>query len=153
MAINRVLLVILDGVGIGALPDAKSYGDEGAHTLRHIAERVKGLSLPTMARLGLGAICDIPGVGVPESLVGSYGKMNEVSAGKDTTTGHWEIAGLHLKNPFSLFPNGFPKKLIDDFITETGVKNILGNKAASGTEIIRELGEEHLKTSIPIVYT
>lgn len=143
----------MDGVGIGALPDAKKYGDAGSHTLRHIAERIGGLKLPTLEKLGLGAVSKIPGVGVPKKLIGSYGKMREVSPGKDTSTGHWEIAGIHLKKAFPTFPNGFPKKIIDAFVRETGVKGILGNKAASGTEIIKELGEEHLRTTYPIVYT
>jgi phosphopentomutase len=143
----------MDGVGIGALPDAGKYGDAGSHTLRHIAERVGGLKLPTLEKLGLGAISKIPGVGIPKKLDGSYGKMNEVSPGKDTSTGHWEIAGIHLKKAFPTFPNGFPKKLIDAFIRETAIVGILGNRAASGTEIIKELGEEHLKTKYPIVYT
>ena len=143
----------MDGVGIGALPDAGKYGDAGSHTLRHIAESVGGLKLPTLEKLGLGAISKIPGVGIPKKLAGSYGKMNEVSPGKDTSTGHWEIAGIQLKKAFPTFPNGFPKKLIDAFIEKTGVERILGNKAASGTEIIKELGGEHLKTKYPIVYT
>ncbi len=153
MAINRVAILVMDGVGIGALPDAGKYGDAGSHTLRHIAESVGGLKLPTLEKLGLGAISKIPGVGIPKKLAGSYGKMNEVSPGKDTSTGHWEIAGIQLKKAFPTFPNGFPKKLIDAFIEKTGVERILGNKAASGTEIIKELGGEHLKTKYPIVYT
>lgn len=153
MAINRVAIMVMDGVGIGALPDAGKYGDAGSHTLRHIAERVGGLKLPTLEKLGLGAISKIPGVGIPKKLAGSYGKMNEVSPGKDTSTGHWEIAGIQLKKAFPTFPNGFPKKLIDTFIRETGIEGILGNKAASGTDIIKELGQEHLRTKYPIVYT
>ncbi len=153
MAINRVLILVLDGVGMGALPDAAHYGDTGSHTLRHIAEKMGGLTLPTLEKLGLGKIDAIPGVNPKAETLGSYGKMLEASPGKDTSTGHWEMAGIHLKEPFPTFLQGFPKKLIDTFIQETGVKNILGNKAASGTEIIKELGEEHLKTEYPIIYT
>ncbi len=153
MGINRVLILVLDGVGIGALPDAASYGDSGSHTLRHIAEKMGGLTLPTLEKLGLGKIDFIPGISSTLETVGSYGKQLEASPGKDTSTGHWEMAGIHLTKPFPTFMNGFPKELISAFIQKTGVKNILGNKAASGTEIIKELGEEHIKTKYPIVYT
>lgn len=155
MDIKRVLILVLDGVGIGALPDAKSYGDEGSHTLKHIAEKTP-LKLPTLSTLGLNQIDDLPGVekvNPPGNIIGSFGKMSEASPGKDTSTGHWEMAGIHLDKAFPTFPNGFPKELIDAFIKETGVGQILGNKPASGTEIIKELGEEHLKTDYPIVYT
>lgn len=153
MGINRVLLMIMDGVGIGALPDAAQYGDEGAHSLRHVSEKIGGFKLPNFEKLGLGGISDIPGLRPDGAFVGSYGKLYEVSPGKDTTTGHWEMAGIHLDKPFPIFPNGFPSELIDNFVKETGVKKILGNKPASGTEIIKELGVEHIKTEHPIVYT
>lgn len=153
MAINRVLILVLDGVGMGALPDAAQYGDTGSHTLRHISEKMGGLNLPTLEKLGLGKIDSIPGVSSTAETVGSYGKQLEASPGKDTSTGHWEMVGIHLKKPFPTFMNGFPKELTSAFIQKTGVKNILGNKAASGTEIIKELGEEHVKTKYPIVYT
>jgi len=153
VGINRVLLMIMDGVGIGALPDAAQYGDEGAHSLRHVSEKIGGFKLPNFEKLGLGGISDIPGLRPDGAFVGSYGKLYEVSPGKDTTTGHWEMAGIHLDKPFPIFPNGFPSELIDNFVKETGVKKILGNKPASGTEIIKELGVEHIKTEHPIVYT
>lgn len=152
MGINRVLLLILDGVGIGALPDASQYGDEGSHTLKHVIEK-KELKLPILSKLGLGLIEKIQGLHTSDTILGSFGKMKEISPGKDTTTGHWEMMGIHLEKPFPTFLAGFPKELIAQFISETGVGNILGNKAASGTEIIKELGEEHLKTECPIVYT
>ena len=112
MAIDRVLGIVMDGVGCGALPDAKSYGDVGAHTLQHIAQHQSGLNLPHFSKLGLGKIDDIPGVSQPTEVVGSYGKLSEVSAGKDTATGHWELAGIHLKEAFPTFPDGFPKELV-----------------------------------------
>ena len=153
MAINRILLIVLDGVGIGAMPDAKQYGDEGAHTLRHIAEKTGGLRLPTLEKLGLGAISEIPGMAAPKQPMASYGKLAEVSAGKDTTTGHWEMVGIHLTKPFPVFSNGFPEELINALIQKSGIGGVLGNKAASGTEIIQELGQKHLRTKFPIVYT
>ena len=125
----------------------------GAHTLQHIAQHQSGLNLPHFSKLGLGKIDDIPGVSQPTEVVGSYGKLSEVSAGKDTATGHWELAGIHLKEAFPTFPDGFPKELIEAFKKQTGVSNILGNKAASGTEILKELGQQHLKTKYPIIYT
>ena len=153
MAINRVLILVLDGVGIGALPDASSYGDTGSHTLKHIAEKMGGLQLPTLEKLGLGKIDTILGISSTTETIGSYGKQLEASPGKDTSTGHWEMAGIQLKKPFPTFMEGFPEELINAFIQETGVEKILGNKAASGTEILKELGEEHVKTEYPIVYT
>jgi len=150
--IKRVLILVLDGVGIGALPDAHQYGDEGSHTLKHISEKVT-MKLPTLSKLGLSHIDQDLKIEKNTSPIGSFGKMLEASPGKDTSTGHWEMVGIHLDKPFPTFLNGFPKELIDQFIQKTGVGKILGNKAASGTEIIKELGEEHLKTEYPIVYT
>ena len=149
--INRVTIVVLDSVGIGALPDADKYGDEGANTLVHIAEEMDGLELPNMAELGLGKITEIKGVPA-KSAKGAYGKMQEKSGGKDTTTGHWEIAGIVLDEPFRTYPDGFPDEVIDRFEEAVG-REVLGNKAESGTVIIEELGKEHMETGKPIVYT
>lgn len=149
---GRVFLVVLDGVGIGELPDAKLYGDEGSNTLGNIAEQVDGLDLPFLGSLGLGNITQIKGVPAMAQAKGAYGKMAEASPGKDTITGHWEMAGVVLTRPFPVYPNGFPEGLIQAFEKEIGRK-VLGNKTASGTEILEELGEEHLATGAPIVYT
>jgi len=149
---KRAVVVIIDGVGIGELPDADKYGDRGSDTLGNIAKAVGGLDLPVMESLGLGKIKPIAGLAAHIKARGNYGKMAEVSPGKDSTTGHWEIAGLICREPFPTYPNGFPKEIIDEFTRRTGLE-VLGNKAASGTEIIKELGEEHLRTGKPIVYT
>jgi len=148
----RIVLIVLDSVGIGAMPDAHLYGDEGSNTLVNTARAVGGLHLPNMGRLGLGRLADIPGVKPVDPAEGIFGKMMEKSPGKDTTTGHWELAGVVLKRPFDLFPNGFPEELIREFEKRTGRK-VIGNKPASGTEIIRELGPLHEKTGALIVYT
>jgi len=150
---NNFFIIILDGVGIGELPDAANYGDAGSDTLAHIAETVGGLKLPSLEKMGLGNIKNIKGLQVQSHPLASYGKMKEVSKGKDSTTGHWEISGLYVDTDFSYFPDGFTKEIMDDFLEKTGCKGYLGNKAASGTEIIKELGEEHVKTGFPIVYT
>lgn len=150
--VDRVCLVVLDSVGIGELPDASRFGDQGSHTLRHAAESVGGLVAPNLERLGLGCIDDIPGLACPDHPAGAYGKMAERSAGKDTTTGHWELAGVVLDSPFPVYPNGFPPDVIEAFERAIGRK-VLGNKPASGTVIIEELGVEHLRTGYPIVYT
>ncbi len=149
---KRVIVIILDSVGIGVLPDAAEYGDYGANTLVNIARSQGGLFLPTMASMGLGSIEQIDGVEKLHQPIGSYGKMAEISKGKDTTTGHWEMAGCPLFKSFPLYPNGFPPEVIELFIQYTG-RTILGNKAASGTEIIDELGPKHMETGEPIVYT
>jgi len=145
-------LLVLDGVGIGELPDAADYGDEGSNTLVNMAKAVGGLNLPNLQRMGLGNIERIEGVPPAEKPIACYGKMREVSAGKDTTTGHWEIAGIIREKPFPTYPNGFPPEIIEAFEKAIGRK-VLGNKPASGTAIIEELGEEHLRTGYPIVYT
>ena len=150
---NNFFIIILDGVGIGELPDAANYGDAGSDTLVHIAETVGGLKLPSLEQMGLGNIKNIKGLQAQSHPLASYGKMKEVSKGKDSTTGHWEISGLYVDTDFSYFPDGFTKEIMDDFLEKTGCKGYLGNKAASGTEIIKELGEEHVKTGFPIVYT
>ena len=149
---DRVIVIVLDGVGIGALPDAADYGDLGAATLQHVAEAVGGLILPHLNELGLGRIAAIEGVAKTVSPRGCWGKMVEKSAGKDSVTGHWELTGVILDSPFATFPDGFPEPIIADFIAATGFTP-LGNIAASGTDILKKLGEEHLRTGQPIVYT
>jgi phosphopentomutase len=150
---KKVIFVVLDGVGIGALPDAGTYGDTGTNTLGNISRAVEKLALPNLQRLGLGNIVSVQGVLKVDDAEGCYGKMAERSKGKDSTTGHWEIAGIITELPFPTYPEGFPETVIRGFLEVTGVKGILGNKAASGTEIIKELGDEHVKTGFPIVYT
>ena len=150
---KNFFLIILDGVGIGELPDASNYGDEGSSTLTNIAKAVGGLNLPNLKKMGLGNINTIAGIDNIENPLASYGKMMEVSKGKDSTTGHWEISGLFVDTDFTYFPNGFPDDLIQKFKEVTGCGGVLGNKPASGTEIIKELGDEHVKTGFPIVYT
>ncbi|MDR6549394.1 phosphopentomutase [Paenibacillus qinlingensis] len=152
MRFERISLIVLDSVGIGELPDAEQFGDLGAHTLGHIAEKVSGFALPHLQQMGLGNIADIQGIPPVSSPEGYYGKMAEVSVGKDTMTGHWELMGLRISTPFNVFPNGFPEALISQFEQETGRK-VIGNKPASGTEILDELGEEQMKTGAWIVYT
>lgn len=152
MRFSRVFLIVMDSVGIGELPDASRFHDEGAHTLGHIAERVEGFRLPNLEKLGLGNIAplqNVPAVAQPQA---HFGKMQEISMGKDTTTGHWEIMGLHVSTPFNTYPNGFPAELIREFEERIGRK-VLGNKVASGTDILDELGEEMMKTGNVIVYT
>ncbi|MED4083084.1 phosphopentomutase [Halalkalibacterium halodurans] len=149
---KRVFLIVMDSVGIGEAPDAKAFGDQGAHTLGHIAERMNGLHMPNMAALGLSHIRPIQGIEKVDKPKAHYGIMQEISSGKDTMTGHWEIMGLHIREPFRVFPNGFPEELLNEIRELTG-REILGNKVASGTEIIKELGDEHVKTGALIVYT
>ncbi|MFG6494308.1 phosphopentomutase [Fictibacillus sp. UD] len=150
---KRTFLIVMDSVGIGEAPDAEKFGDKGAHTLGHIAEKMNGLSVPNLEKLGLGNIdATMKGIQQAENPLAHYAKLPELSNGKDTMTGHWEIMGLHIKEPFQTFPDGFPDELID-MLTEKWGRGILGNKAASGTEIISELGEEHVKTGKLIVYT
>ncbi|HQE05162.1 MAG: phosphopentomutase [Tepidanaerobacteraceae bacterium] len=150
--IQKVILIVLDSVGVGELPDAAKYGDEGSNTLGNVAKAVGGLSLPNMQKMGIGNIIDIEGVPAVKEPTAAYGKAAEKSAGKDTTTGHWELAGVILERPFPVYPDGFPPELIEEFEKRIGRK-VLGNKVASGTEIIKELGDEHVKTGRPIVYT
>ncbi len=152
MKINRVILIVLDSVGIGALPDAHLYNDEGSNTLGNIAKYYPDLDLPNLTALGLGNIDMTNALAKTKTPLAAYGKAIEQSAGKDTTTGHWEICGVILEKPFPTFPNGFPKEFIARFEQAIGCKTI-GNKTASGTAIINELGAEHLKTKSPIVYT
>lgn len=149
--IDRVILIILDSVGIGALPDAADYGDQGADTLGHLAEKCE-LKLPHLEELGLGKIAPLRGINGEVAARGVYGKMAEKSVGKDTTTGHWELSGIISENPFPTYPDGFPEEVIAPFCERTG-RDILGNYPASGTEIIAKLGQEHLDTGKLIVYT
>jgi phosphopentomutase len=148
---DRVIWIVLDSVGIGAMPDAGDYGDEGNDTLGNICNRRK-LELPNLSRLGLTRIKPLAGLPSVDHPAGAYGKCRLASPGKDTTTGHWEMAGIILAKPFPLFPHGFPPPIVSEFEQKIGRK-ILGNKAASGTEIIDELGAEHMRTGFPIVYT
>ena len=150
---NNFFVIILDGVGIGELPDAANYGDSGSDTLCNLANVVGGLKLPNLQKMGLGNIKQIKGVKSQSHPLASFGKMKEISKGKDSTTGHWEIAGLYVDVDFSYYPNGFPEDMMNEFLSKTGCKGYLGNKPASGTDIIIELGEEHLSTGYPIVYT
>ena len=149
---KRIAIVVLDSVGVGALPDAHLYGDEGSNTLGHVAKALGGLKMPNAAKLGIGNIIPIEGVSPTQEPQGAWGKMAEVSKGKDTTTGHWELAGLTLKAPFPTYPNGFPPEIMEAFEAKIG-RQTLGNYPASGTAIIEELGAEHLRTGFPIVYT
>jgi phosphopentomutase len=151
-AFNRIILIVLDGAGIGEMPDAADWGDAGSDTLGHICES-RQLTLPNLQRLGLGNIRALAGVPAIENPRGCYGKCALKSNGKDTTTGHWEMAGIILERAFPTYPDGFPKAILDRFISDAHVPGILGNFAASGTEIIKVLGEEHVKTGKPIVYT
>lgn len=150
---NNFIVIILDGVGVGELPDAELYSDKGSNTLGNISKALGNISLPKLQKLGLGNIIPINGIEPVQKPMASFGKMNEVSKGKDSTTGHWEISGLNVDFSFDYFPNGFPDEIIKKFIDLTGVKGVLGNKPASGTEIINELGDEHIRTGFPIVYT
>ena len=147
---TRVIVIVLDSVGIGALPDAAAYGDEGSNTLGNIAKQVP-LDLPVLRSLGLGRLVPLGGA-VPGPPLGAYGRMTEVSAGKDSVTGHWEMMGVVLDRPFPTFPSGFPSELIAEFERRIG-RGTLGNVVASGTDIIDRLGPEHMRTGKPIVYT
>jgi phosphopentomutase len=149
---KRIFLVVMDSVGIGEAKDAERFGDKGSNTLGHIAERMNGLHMPNMAKLGLSNIEPVGGIEKADSPLAYYTKMQEASNGKDTMTGHWEIMGLNIKTPFKVFPDGFPDELLAELEEKTG-KKIIGNKPASGTEILDELGEEHMKTGALIVYT
>ena len=148
----RVITIVLDSCGVGELPDAQSYGDEGSNTLGNLSKAVGGLRLPNLERLGLGKIIPIAGVRGDVYALGAYGKMGAVSAGKDSTNGHWELMGVAVSQPLPLFPDGFPAEIMREFERVSG-RGWLGNKAASGTEIIEELGEEHAATGKPIIYT
>ena len=150
--LRRAILVVLDGVGAGANPDAHSYGDDGASSLEHCALAIGGLALPNLGSIGLGNITPILGTPPTPDARGAYGRMAERGAGKDSTTGHWEITGVVLQKPLPTYPHGFPADLVAAFEQAIGRK-VIGNKPASGTEIIKELGEEHMRTGYPILYT
>ncbi len=148
----RIIVIVLDSVGVGALQDAYKFGDEDSNTLGNIAKVLGGLNLPNLEKMGLGNIIPILGVKPQLSPIANFGKMAEVSAGKGSTSGHWELMGLHLSKAFPTYPNGFPKEIMDKFHKAIGIQT-LGNYPASGTEIIKVLGNEHIKTKKPIVYT
>lgn len=152
MSRKRVVWIILDGVGLDALPDAKDYGDVGAATLPHVAAACGGLRLPNLQRLGIGNLADIEGVRPLPNPCGAYGRLAERSAGKDSIVGHWELAGVVLDKPFATYPHGFPDQLVAEFAVLAGVQP-LGNVPASGISILREYGPEHVKTGRPILYT
>ncbi|OLD84010.1 MAG: phosphopentomutase [Chloroflexi bacterium 13_1_20CM_54_36] len=150
--LKRAILVVLDGVGAGANPDAHVYGDDGASSLEHCSQAVGGLALPNLGSIGIGNITPIKGTPPTDHARGAYGRMSEAAAGKDSTTGHWEMTGVVLQKPLPTYPHGFPLDLVEAFEQAIGRK-VIGNKAASGTEIIKELGEEHVRTGFPILYT
>ena len=152
LKLQRAIVIVLDSVGIGELPDAEAYNDAGSHTLGNIARAIGGLNLPNLQRLGLGNIESLEGIPAAVQPQASYGKMAELSAGKDTTTGHWELMGLALEDPFPTYPDGFPEDVIAEFCRRSK-RDVLGNTPASGTKIIEELGAEHLATGKLIVYT
>ncbi|WP_101844151.1 phosphopentomutase [Halobacillus sp. Marseille-P3879] len=149
---NRVFLIVMDSVGIGEAPDAEKFNDKGANTLGHIAEHMQGIQMPNMAKLGLGNIRPIKGIEPSDDPGAHYTTMMEASNGKDTMTGHWEIMGLNIQQPFRTFPDGFPDEILDQIKEKTG-RGVVGNKPASGTEILVELGEHHVQTGDLIVYT
>src|SRR4051812_4563461 len=151
MAFRRVIWIVLDSVGIGEMPDAADYGDVGSDTLGNIA-KLRPMKLPNLCRLGLANIKPLENLAPVAEPAGAYGKCTLASPGKDTTTGHWEMVGIHLEKPFPLFPNGFPAEVMNEFERRIG-RSSLGNYSASGTEIIKELGAEHVRTGSPIVYT
>jgi phosphopentomutase len=148
---RRIVWIVLDSVGIGEMPDAAAYGDTGSDTLGNIA-RLRGLRVPNLQHLGLGNIKPLAGIDATPEPAAAFGRCALASPGKDTTTGHWEMAGIHLDHPFPLYPHGFPAEIMNEFERRIG-RRTLGNKAASGTEIIKEMGEAHMETGWPIVYT
>ncbi len=150
--INQVIIIVLDSVGVGDAPDADAYGDVGSNTVGNIAQAIGGLSVPNLAALGLGHLGDFQGIPAVEKPIGAYGRLTEVSAGKDTTTGHWELGGVSLKRPFPTFPGGFPEDFVKRYEGRIG-RQTLGNYPASGTVIIEQLGAEHVATGKPIIYT
>jgi len=150
---RRVFLIILDSLGVGALPDASSFGDAGTHTLDHIVDAAGGLDVPNLERLGLGHVPGVKRVKQTSSPRGAFGRCAELSPGKDTSTGHWEMMGCVLERQFPTFPEGFPPEIIDAFVARAKLPGVLCNQPASGTEVIERLGEEHVRTQKPIVYT
>ena len=151
---KRAIIIVIDSMGIGAMPDCEAFGDiKECNTLKNVCAFNHGLNVPNLSSLGLGNIQDFEGINKTSSPLGQYGTLEEKSKGKDTTTGHWEIAGLVSEKPFSTFPKGFPKELIDKFVAETNCGGVLANRPASGTAIIEELNDEHHRTKYPIIYT
>jgi phosphopentomutase len=150
--IKRVIVIVLDGVGAGEAHDTDLYGDSGSNSLGNTARAVGGLKLPNLEELGFGHITPMLGVAAVDHPKGAYGRMQPVSSGKDSVTGHWELMGVYLERAFPTYPNGFPPEVLEEFTRRTGL-GVLGNKASSGTEIIKELGEEHMRTGKAIVYT
>ena len=151
--IKRVIVIVLDGVGAGEAPDAAQYGDTGSNSLGNTAKAVGGFNVPNLERIGFGHVTPMTGVEPVNPAQGAFGKMRPISAGKDSISGHWELMGVHLPDPFPTYPNGFPQEVIEEFIRKTGVPGVLANRPASGTDIIKELGVEHMRTGKPIVYT
>jgi len=151
---RRAIILVVDGCGIGAAPDVAKFGDSKlCNTLGNTAEKMGGLKLPNLEKLGLGNINPIKGINTTSAATGFFGKLEELSAGKDTLTGHWEMMGIVSNCGFPTYPDGFPQELLDQFMKETGCKGILCNKPASGTQVLEDLGEEHQRTGNPIVYT
>jgi len=149
---KRIIVIVLDGVGCGEAPDAAAYGDVGSNSLGNVARVIGGLKLPNLGRLGIGRITEIEGVPASLHSCGAAGKCRPATKGKDTVAGHWELMGILLDHPFPTFPDGFPESIIEQFVSATG-RDVLANKASSGTVIIQEFGEQHVKTGKPIVYT
>ncbi len=150
---SRVIWIVLDSVGMGEAPDAADFDDCGANTIGHIMEQYPDLRIPNMRKIGYGNIDGMTGVRPVAAPVGAYGRMKEMSAGKDTTIGHWEMVGIYTPKRLPVYPDGFPREILDAFIEKTGVPGILSNEVASGTEVIARLGEEHRRTRKPIIYT
>ncbi|GHO50176.1 phosphopentomutase [Ktedonospora formicarum] len=150
--LTRAIVVVLDGVGAGANPDSAAYGDEGASSLEHCAQAIGGLALPNLGSIGLGNVTPMQGTPPQEAPLGAFGRMNETAAGKDSVAGHWELTGVALPKPLPTYPQGFPPEVVSAFEEASGHK-VIGNKVASGTEIIKELGEEHVRSGRPILYT
>lgn len=152
MNFRRAIVIVLDGVGAGAAPDAQDYGDVGTNSLSNVARAVGGLKMPNLERFGWGYITPMDGVRQVDNPAGAYGRLIPTSVGKDSITGHWELMGVFLTSALPTYPDGFPQEVLDEFKRRTGY-DVLGNKPASGTEILKELGEEHMRTGQPIVYT
>ena len=149
----RVFVLVLDSLGVGELPDAAAFGDAGAHTLDHLVAAAGGLQAPNLIELGLGCVPGVSSLPRPARALGAFGRAREASPGKDTSTGHWEMMGCPLTQAFPVYEGGFPQAIVDEFVRRTGVSGVLGNTAASGTEIIARLGVEHIQSGKPIVYT
>ena len=150
---SRVVWIVLDSVGMGEAPDAGAFGDIGSNTIGHIMEKFPNLKIPNLKKLGLGNIDGMVELEPVEKPLASFARLKEISAGKDTTTGHWEMVGIHTQQPFPTYPNGFPEEVINAFVTKTGVPGVLCNSAASGTEVIKQFGDEHRMSGKPIIYT